>query len=1738
MVVEKIDEYVGGIIYKIDNLIWPDLCTEGDDDEEVCYHVQPCGPGEGNCATGQECLPVYSTAVSELFTSYGCTSQRWKNAESAGPCPFFCAIDAPPAPNTAYINPSTTIPTWKTHFQDEYTLAVWVYLDKKDFQASGTPDGDDNVIGIMSMGLARDDKWGKEQQPNNVDADDEPRIASSNLYPYPDWSMSIDLVNDNKARNGGCARLRLTLQTPDNWFRSCSADQYWSKWLCRDELHGEHMLTVRRYPYRHDPEPLYFPRPSLTSPPTAKLDIVWTDKYSVMFNSAATSWASNHPTRSIMFLRPICPGGYLPMSDISVPAPTLGEPMPNYFSFCIRHNPPLTALADDADVVWNSYDDQASGNYMYWLRPKLTAGSYSSLGDFFWNTGGTTAVTDFTTVLPEDLHYILISNSLLTSADLNLPVARDELDYDDNGSVEWGSVWGSRIQDSPGVAYRMANSAAGITALRGSTFQKIRADAIFHECNLDDFGLKAEMQIQWDKEVMITEQDALVTSRYDDQPWKYKTTCLTIGDSLERLGLTNGNIPFVATDADDLADNWQPTFWRNNKCTPDTSISTATAMYLQRMWSFQRLLSGPEWDMLYYKKPCSSQGASFFWTPGRDQDSTIISSYRYNSDISSGQCLEGPRSWMEWCPREKPNPWWSFAPSTSQTVDDNEDERFIHADVSERSGDMYVVSNYWNGDERSAQINFFNLAERRWIAGEFRDEVKTEFGEARPYIDLNNHPIVFRPGTSYAYDLPKSWAYKGIERSVPLEGYVMDSYEGNVYIWGGKTERGYNRYMSRLLLDGEYKSEDPAPESTYWIKIPDAWCSDPRGTISRKDVSLEECKAEAEDAEEYRFQYNAGKRECEFNPNCDNLFDLDDRDNGGWEVYQSYQAFSGWIQRDGYEYRKWEKPTDHFDTAVEVCEEWGADVLTFDSAREHDWFLNLFWQLSSENKVDPGTHIGSPPKKRTHPIWTGYLCSCSDEWVDVNTGAAPSFRPTHYMGPTGKELPSSCPSGGWCTVITPEDPDVGATWKNGASEEELRITTCVDPPNPVTVPEVWCKRPIAKNSGHLQKMYPTRWTSTGAVGGIHDGFFYVFGGDVGSTELADSRRDLMWAFPIRDVAMLHDDYGQHLQAYEIINPFSTRSPFGQVLADATWDATTLNDHLRFSEIGSFCPGGNQIMVGTTMGCNEPGVPLDSACTRRTVYPVCANLDGVTRGLDEFKTSTYVYGYGVEESMSLWQTTCEGVTPQAGTYTLEECYDACTADGGCTDFIYGQSETSCATSLNDCTCGFVTACTTPTTDGDYSVYSTARPLFDVEHLKHVGGFCMQPNEVMTGWRIVRKLFTSGSTSPGWHDGCLYSQDAYERRTDGHPGARNYDPGTCAFGTNPGDKMRTVMEVTCIKVKKPYKTTKNGLGIQNFALNRGESIEVPMPNCRVGGCAGHEWNDPRFYNYKPRVIAPSGKVEIEGTVAHDVGMGFPADDIGHFHEIGGRCPGSMVAVGVSFYEEEPCIDNYPRNWQQGVLLENRVQKPECAAANTRPGMVMRFHCVDLYRKIVKGKNGENRYRVKLEAGGGTKPGPGYLHNAAGGVYNGNLIVYGGVGDLGEGEWYPSELWSFNIQSTSWKILCGGFSNSFCGPHRPGRRSAAASFVWQNYFVVVGGYQYNRRADSISTALASDIWAFPLDDCLAGSTMCKGDCVDLMRNINNCGECGVACKAGDTCTDGYCRPAAPGPKPAMMMGDKEEE
>ena len=56
-----------------------------------------------------------------------------------------------------------------------------------------------------------------------------------------------------------------------------------------------------------------------------------------------------------------------------------------------------------------------------------------------------------------------------------------------------------------------------------------------------------------------------------------------------------------------------------------------------------------------------------------------------------------------------------------------------------------------------------------------------------------------------------------------------------------------------------------------------------------------------------------------------------------------------------------------------------------------------------------------------------------------------------------------------------------------------------------------------------------------------------------------------------------------------------------------------------------------------------------------------------------------------------------------------------------------------------------------------------------------------------------------------------------------------------------------------------------------------------------------------------------------------------------------------------------------------------------------------------------------------------------------------------------------------------------------------------------------------------------------CPAGQVKCKGKCVDLKNDPNNCGSCGKACPIGYTCVNGMCVVAQECPSGQVKCGDK---
>ena len=57
----------------------------------------------------------------------------------------------------------------------------------------------------------------------------------------------------------------------------------------------------------------------------------------------------------------------------------------------------------------------------------------------------------------------------------------------------------------------------------------------------------------------------------------------------------------------------------------------------------------------------------------------------------------------------------------------------------------------------------------------------------------------------------------------------------------------------------------------------------------------------------------------------------------------------------------------------------------------------------------------------------------------------------------------------------------------------------------------------------------------------------------------------------------------------------------------------------------------------------------------------------------------------------------------------------------------------------------------------------------------------------------------------------------------------------------------------------------------------------------------------------------------------------------------------------------------------------------------------------------------------------------------------------------------------------------------------------------------------------ALAAVFWMGCGDDddlvCEGGTSECGAECADLMVDLQNCGECGNVCGAGEVCSDGEC-------------------
>ncbi|MDP3220398.1 MAG: hypothetical protein Q8S73_40250 [Deltaproteobacteria bacterium] len=76
---------------------------------------------------------------------------------------------------------------------------------------------------------------------------------------------------------------------------------------------------------------------------------------------------------------------------------------------------------------------------------------------------------------------------------------------------------------------------------------------------------------------------------------------------------------------------------------------------------------------------------------------------------------------------------------------------------------------------------------------------------------------------------------------------------------------------------------------------------------------------------------------------------------------------------------------------------------------------------------------------------------------------------------------------------------------------------------------------------------------------------------------------------------------------------------------------------------------------------------------------------------------------------------------------------------------------------------------------------------------------------------------------------------------------------------------------------------------------------------------------------------------------------------------------------------------------------------------------------------------------------------------------------------------------------------------------------------FFHVEGGSQFRATGDEVAGWCSATFTATPTV-CTAPEVSCGGACVNVQTSAANCGACGTACPAGQTCSAGVCR-AAPG-------------
>jgi hypothetical protein len=100
---------------------------------------------------------------------------------------------------------------------------------------------------------------------------------------------------------------------------------------------------------------------------------------------------------------------------------------------------------------------------------------------------------------------------------------------------------------------------------------------------------------------------------------------------------------------------------------------------------------------------------------------------------------------------------------------------------------------------------------------------------------------------------------------------------------------------------------------------------------------------------------------------------------------------------------------------------------------------------------------------------------------------------------------------------------------------------------------------------------------------------------------------------------------------------------------------------------------------------------------------------------------------------------------------------------------------------------------------------------------------------------------------------------------------------------------------------------------------------------------------------------------------------------------------------------------------------------------------------------------------------------------------------------------------LANAAYGLKVDGTSNLIIGNNATGNTTTD--------YNIASGNNYGQILPTPGAGFSGTAWANFSGGCAAGSTLCSGSCVNTQTDPNNCGGCGVACAAGQSCVSGTC-------------------